>query len=185
VVLIERMNGLMRAIRRTADDLIATDQLDPGLRTFLDEQDLALHNGGIYFAKMYELNGDRTPHDSLTGHEALVNSFHPDEFLGTEQPDWATLNLAQSVLLAREVLHQAGALTTIPVDVVVGIDLGGFGPYPSSKFRFYGRRSSDQWISDDLDDIHIQGVSVLRLAAPERSSQDKIVISLVQRWRRR
>ena len=32
MVLVERMNGLMRAIRREADDLIATDQLDPGLR---------------------------------------------------------------------------------------------------------------------------------------------------------
>ena len=61
MVLIEKMNGLMRAIRQEADDLIATDQLDPMLQTFLDEQGLALHNGGIYFAKMYKLNGDRTP----------------------------------------------------------------------------------------------------------------------------
>ena len=37
MVLIERMNGLMRAIRQEADDLIATDQLDPMLQTFLDE----------------------------------------------------------------------------------------------------------------------------------------------------
>ena len=167
MVLIERMNGLMRAIRQEADDLIATDQLDTGLRTFLDEQELALHNGGIYFAKMFELNGARTPHDSLTGHEALVNSFHPDEFLGTEQPDWATLNLAHSVLLAREVLHGAAALTPMPVDVHVGIDLGGFGSYPSSTFRFYGRRSSDPWISDDLDDFHTQAVSILRLVGTD------------------
>jgi len=103
----------------------------------------------------------------VTSHEALVNSFHPDEFLGTEHPDWATLNLARSVLLAGKVLLRAAALTPMPVDVAVGIDLGGFGSYPSSTFRFYGRRSRDQWISDDLDDIYTEAVSILRLAGTD------------------
>lgn len=164
VVIVERMNGLMREIRREADDIIAAGRLDPRLQAFADDQGLVVPDGGIYFAGLLRLNGDRTPRHSPTGHEALVNSFHPDEMLGTQQPDWATVNLAHSVLLAREILRRAATLTPMPVDVVVGIDLGGFGSYPSSTFRFFGRRADDRWIADDLDDVHAQAVGVYRLA---------------------
>lgn len=161
------MNGLMREIRREADDIIAVGRLDSGVQAFADDQGLVVHDGGIYFAGLHRLNGDRTPRHSQTGHEALVNSFHPDEILGTQQPDWATVNLAHCVLLARQILTRPAALTPIPVDVLVGIDLGGFGSYPSSTFRFYGRRTGDQWITRDLDDVHGQAVGVYRLAAPD------------------
>jgi len=167
-VLVEHMNGLMRVIRREAAEIIAADRLEPGLQTFLDNQGLTVQNGGIYFADMLARNGARTPRNSLTGHEALVNKFHPDEFLGTEQPDWACVNLAHCVLFARQVLTRLAALTPMPVEVVVGIDLGGFGSFPSSTLRFYGRRPDDLWLRGDVDDMYEQAVGVYRLPDAER-----------------
>lgn len=165
-VITEHMNGLMREIRREAADLIDAGRLDPGLQAFLDDQGLVVRDGGrLYFAGLLRLNGDRSPYSSLTGRESWVSSFHPDQFLGTEQPDWATVNLAHSVLLARQVLTRVAALTPMPVDVLVGIDLGGFGSYPSSTFRFYGRRPDDRWLSDDLDEYRQEAVGIYRLPA--------------------
>ncbi len=161
------MNGLMLAIRREAEDIIAADRLDPGLQAFIDDQGIVSRNGGVYFAGMLAANGDRSPYTEATGHEAWVNKFHPDEFLGIEQPDWATVNLAHSVLLARQVLTRAAGLTPMPIDVLVSIDLGGFGGYPSSTFRFYGRRADDRWMGDDLSEVYAVAVAILRLPGSE------------------
>lgn len=65
--------------------------------------------GGVYFTKFVAANThiDRA---SLgrTGHEALVNKLHLEDYLDTDPPDWATRCIAQGFLLGRQVLTRAG-----------------------------------------------------------------------------
>jgi hypothetical protein len=160
-VLLELMNPAMREIRQEAEALIAVGELTSGLQELIDAG-LTQTDGGVYFTKFVAGNShmDQTSLGQ-TGHEALVNKLHLEDYLDTDPPDWATRCVAQGVLLGRQVLTRAAKLTPMPIDVVLSADLGGVNSYPSATFRFYGHRPDDRWTTDDVDRFR-QPVAILR-----------------------
>lgn len=149
----------MRSIRAEADALIAAGELHPDLVALLDGG-VTVAAGGVFFARELEINGRlRTVDLDRTGQEALINKLHLDDLVDVDSPDWAATCVAGGVLLAARVFEAAAAVTTLSIDAVVSVDSGGprrvgdavVDSYPSSTFRFFGRRAGEPWISEDLD----------------------------------
>ena len=147
-MVVESMNEPMRSIRAQAQPLIAAGALDESLSALL-HAGFSVAGDGVFFTRELELNGHlRTAGLDLTGEEALINRLHLDDLVDTGKAGWAVDCLVQGVLLAGRVFEAVAALTSLPIDVVVSVDLGGrreggdqvIESYPSSTFRFFGHR---------------------------------------------
>jgi hypothetical protein len=81
--LLALMNPAMREIRQEAEALIAVGELTSGLQELIDAG-LTLTDGGVYFTKFVAGNShmDQTSLGG-TGHEALVNKLHLEDYLDT------------------------------------------------------------------------------------------------------
>ena len=158
--MLESMNGPMRSIRAEAETLIAVGQLHAYLSELLDAG-LTAVDGGVFFTRELRSNGHlKTGDTDLTGQEALINKLHLDDLVDVDSAGWSAICVAQGVLLAERVFDIAAAMTPLPIDVVVSVDLGGprkvgdaiIESYPSSTFRFFVHREGQPWISkNDLD----------------------------------
>lgn len=164
------MNKPMRSVWAVAEPLVAGGELHVDLQGLLDAG-LTVVDGGLFFTR--ELQA--TPHlrkdeTDLTGQEAVINKLHLDHLVDIELPGWEVGCLVQGVLLAGRVLDAALALSALPVDVVITVDLGGpknvggelVETFPSSTFRFLLHRESETWVSADDLDRFAEPVAVLR-----------------------
>ena len=150
----------MRPIRAVADALIAAEELHPDLAALLDDG-VTVADSGVFFTRELGINGRLQTADlDPTGQEALINKLHLDDLVDVDSPEWAATCVAWGVLLAARVFEAAAAITTLSIDAVVSVDPGGtrrlggavVDSYPSSTFRFFGRRAGKPWISEDLDE---------------------------------
>ena len=146
----------MTALRRAAEPIVAADRLDGRLRALLDDGP-AVERECLFSARYATRRIATSPYRDPTGLESWVNSFHLDDYFRPDNPDWAVSCVGQGVLLARELLLRAAILTPTPLDVLLTVDFGGIEivgseeleSFPSSTFRFYGRRPDDLWIGDE------------------------------------
>lgn len=157
--MIELLSEPMAALRRAAKPIVAGGRLDTMLRDLLDDG-LTVDDRCLFLTR-YTRNIATSPYRDPTGLESWVNSFHLDDYFPPSdppgEPDWAVTCVGQGMLLARELLDRAASITPTPIDVLLDVNFGGMEVirsmevrwYPSSTFRFYGRRPDNHWIRDE------------------------------------
>jgi hypothetical protein len=148
------MNSAMGPIWAGARVRLAGDRLHPHLCGRPPVEFVGWEDGVFIATELSRGYPDNYLSDlGLTGFEAFVNKIHLDVVVNRRRQGWQARCVAQGMLLAHEVAVRAAPLAKVPLEIAITVDDGepGFS-YPSSTFRFYGRRG-DEWLPEHLSEF--------------------------------
>ncbi|TBN55429.1 hypothetical protein EYE40_14570 [Glaciihabitans arcticus] len=120
------------------------------LRTLL-RQGISRESGGLFFGSHLRANRHLLSPSDIVGSEALINSFHIEDFvsakLGVGSDAWARQCVGLAVQFGRDVLEMAANAFPQPIRIAITLDQGTQlfpgdeeGSVPSCTLRFWGIR---------------------------------------------